>query len=243
MIKILNQRIMALLVIMLVLAGLLSGCFPVRVTGSGNIISRTFSFVDFTKARISYGFTAEVKAASTYGVTVTADDNIFEYIQVDKDGDTISIGIKPGSYEQSHLQATILMPALRGIELSDGGRTDISGFSSSNDLSIKLSDGTDLSGSLTAGNVDINLTDGSRVDLDGSANSIEVTSHDGSRANLENFTVVNADLNIGDGGTLAINITGTLNADLSAGSRVTYTGNPVLGTIKISSGATLSKKD
>lgn len=239
----LNKMMALLLVGILIITGLLPGCVPVRVTGSGNIVSRTFNFIDFTKIRISYGFTAEVRASNRYSIEITADDNLFDYISVKKDGDMISIGLRAGSYEQSHLQATIMMPSLYGIELSDGGRTDVSGFNSSNDLSVKLSDGTALSGSLTAGNVDITLTDGSRIELEGSAKDIKIISHDGSKANLENFTVVNTDLNVGDGGTLVINVTGTLNAELSAGSHVTYIGNPTMGAIKLSSGATLSKKE
>ena len=238
-----KRRVALFMSAMLVVIGLLPGCIPFQVTGSGHVISQTFNFSDFNKVRISYGFTAEVKKSNTYGIEVTADDNLFDYISVKKDGDTISIGLKSGSYGQSHLQATIMMPSLRGIELSDGGRTEINGFSSSDDLSIKLSDGTKLSGSLTAGNVNITLTDGSRIELEGSAKDIKIISHDGSRAYLENFSVANTDLYIGDGSTLTINVTGTLNADLSAGSHVTYKGNPTLGVIKKSSGATLTKID
>jgi hypothetical protein len=238
-----KRKVTLLLSAMFMVTGLLPGCIPIQVTGSGHIISQTFNFSDFNKVRISYGFTAEVKKSSTYSIEINADDNLFDYISVKKDGDTISIGLKAGSYGQSHLQATIMMPSLRGIELSDGGRTEVSGFSSSDDLSIKLSDGTRLSGSLTAGNVNITLTDGSRIELEGSAKDIKIISHDGSQAYLENFRVANTDLFIGDGGTLTINVTGTLNADLSAGSHVTYKGNPTLGVIKKSSGATLTKID
>jgi hypothetical protein len=232
-----------LLVGMFMVTSLLAGCVPVRVTGSGNIESRTYNFVDFTKIRISYGFTAEVKASSTYNIEITADDNLFDYVSVAKDGDMVSIGLKAGSYEQTHIQATIMMPSLRSIELSDGGRTEVGGFNSSNDLSVRLSDGTSLSGSLTAGNVDITLTDGSRIELEGSAKDIKIVSHDGSRADLEDFTVADADLYIGDGGTLTIDVTGILNTNLSAGSHVTYIGNPTLGAVKVTSGATLSKKE
>ena len=241
--NIVKKRITLLLAVLLAVAIISPGCIPVRVTGSGNVVSRTYNLVDFTKLQISYGFMAEVKASSGYNIEVTADDNLFNYINVKKDGDTLSISLKPGSYERSQLTATIMMPVLHSIELYDGGRTNINGFSSSNDLSIKLSDGTRLSGTLTAGNVDITLTDGSRVELEGSARDIKIISHDGSQADLSKFTVVNTDLNIGDGGTVTINVTGTLNANLSAGSYVTYTGNPTMGNIKLSSGATLNKKD
>ena len=234
---------MFLFVIVLVVTSLLPGCIPVQVTGSGNIVKKNFSFADFNKVRISYGFTAEVKLSSAYSIEVTADDNLFDYIYVKKDNDTVSIGIKAGSYKQSQLQVTVMMPSIHSIELSDGGSTVVSGFNSSDDLSIKLSDGTKLSGSLTAGNVDIYLTDGSRIELEGSAKDIKVISHNGSKAYLENFSVTNTDLNISDGGTLTINVAGTLNANLSAGSHVTYKGDPTLGDIKLSSGSTISKSE
>ena len=238
------NKIIALLIMgMLAATSLLAGCVPVRITGSGNVVSRNFNFVDFNKVRISYGFMAEVKASNSYRIEITADDNLFDYISVKKDGDTISIGLQSGSYERSQLKAILMMPSLYSIELSDGGRTEVSGFNSSNDLSVKLSDGTMLSGSLTAGNVDVLLTDGTRIELGGSAKNLKIISHDGSRANLEDFTVENADLNIGDGGTSTINVTGTLDANLSAGSHVTYTGNPTMGSIKLSSGSTLSKQE
>lgn len=224
-----------------VIAVLLSGCLPARVIGSGNTINRTYNYINFTKIQIASGFTTSVKSSSTYRVEVTADDNLFDYISVKKDGDALSIGLKSGSYEQTHLKATILMPALQGIELTDGSRTEVDGFNSTDDLSIKLSDGSNLSGSLTAGDVDITLTDGSRIGLEGSGKDIKVVSHDGSRADLEDFSAVNADLNIGDGGTLTISLSGTLNANLSAGSHVTYTGNPSLGAINLSAGSTLNR--
>jgi hypothetical protein len=229
--------------IVLAVVGVLSSCTGLRVTGSGNIISKTYDFADFTKIHLSYGFTAEVKASNSYKIEVNTDDNLFDFIYVKKDGDTLSIGMKPGSYEQSQLQATIMLPVLHGMVLSDGGRTNVSGFSSSDDLSIKLSDGTRLTGSLTAGNVDIGLIDGSRVELTGSAQNFKIISHDGSRAVLADFTVTNASLNIDDGGTISIGVTGKIDADLSAGSHVTYKGNPSMGSIKLSSGSTLDPQN
>jgi len=235
------KRLILLLVGSVVITGLLSGCFPARVIGSGNTISRAYNYIGFNKIQSASGFTTSVKASSTYSLEVAADDNLFDYISVKKDGDTLSIGLKSGSYEQTHLKATLLIPGLQGVELSDGSRAEVDGFSSADKLSIKLSDGSNLSGSMTAGNVDISLTDGSRIGLEGSAKDIKVVSHDGSRADLEDFSVVNADLNIGDGGTLTIRLSGTLNANLSAGSHVTYTGNPTMGTINLSSGSTLNR--
>ena len=238
-----KNRLVCILAVVLILTGLFAGCIPVRVTGSGNVIERSFDFTGFKKVRISYGFKADVKQSDTYGIKVSADDNLFDYIIVKKTGDVLYIGLKPGSYEHSQFQAAITMPSLQGIELSDGGRTTVSGFNSKDNLVVRLSDGTGLLGSLTAGNIDITLTDGSSVQLAGSANGIKIVSHDGSQSILEDFSVIDADLTIGDGGIVLITVTGTLNANLSAGSYVIYKGDPTLGNIELSSGSNLSKGD
>jgi hypothetical protein len=229
------------LVIGLLTAVLTVGCGQVRVTGSGNVVNKTYTYSDFTKLYIAYGFTAEVKASTTYKIEVKADDNLFDYISVTKQGELLTVRMKPGSYSQSHLQVTISMPVLKDIKLTDGGKTEVSGFSSSNDLNVWLADGTKLTGSITAQNVKITLTDGSYIELNGSGNNFNLVNRNGSRADLQNFTVVNADVSISDGGNLNIRATGTLNADLTAGSRVIYFGNPTLGNIKLAAGSTVTK--
>jgi hypothetical protein len=236
------KKSLVLFVLVIMLTGILPGCVVVQASGSGNVVKRNCIYKDYTKLKIYSGFTVEIKAADTFGIEVAADDNLFKYIIVQKDSDTVSIGCKTGSYSRSHFNATVMMPGLQGVELSDGTHVNVSGFSSSDGFSCKIEDGSALTGSISAGDVVISLTDGSRIELAGTASSLKLTSHDGSHANLGNLAVNNADLTVGDGGTSTINVNGTLNFNLSAGSLVTYNGNPTMGNINLSSGSTLTKK-
>ncbi len=239
----LTASLVTVLAVLLVGAGLAAGCGAVQVAGSGNVISRTFDLAGFSRVTVSGGLNADIKAGSAFRVEVTTDDNLFAYVVARKNGDTLEIGLRSGSYHPTRLQASVSMPGLSGLDLSDGSDVDISGFDSSDALAATLSDGGTLSGSVKAGNVSLTLHDGSRVDLEGSAQSLKIISRDGSRCTLGDFVAGNVDLDIGNGGTADIQVTGTLSGTLDDGSRVTYSGSPKLGTIKLTHGATLSRED
>ena len=89
----------------LLLVFLLIGCTlpPVvvgpsqSVTGSGNLVTREFPIKDFTQLRISHAFKAEVSQGDTYLVEVTVDDNLEQYLNVSKEGDTLTVGLKPNA--------------------------------------------------------------------------------------------------------------------------------------------------
>ena len=52
--------------------------------GSGNIETREFDFSDFTKVEIGSAFDFEIIRSDSNGISITADDNLFEHIQVTK---------------------------------------------------------------------------------------------------------------------------------------------------------------
>jgi hypothetical protein len=219
------------------------GCILGSITGSGNLTTEEKSFSGFTKVEASHGFQLEITSSSTFSIEVTADDNIHQYIDVDKDGDRLRIRMESGrSYRSLILKAKITMPDLYDIELSGGSRADITGFSSSHDLKLELSGGSRVTGDITAGDADFNLSGGSQVDLEGSADDLKVNGSGGSQLDLESFSVGNADLNLSGGSRATVNVTSTLDVNLSGGSRVEYIGEPTLGDIDLSGDSIVSKK-
>ena len=49
------------------------------IEGSGNIVTRTMEFSDFTAVEVGGGFRVEITQSSSYSVRVTADNNTFDY--------------------------------------------------------------------------------------------------------------------------------------------------------------------
>ncbi|HEY93686.1 MAG TPA: DUF2807 domain-containing protein [Dehalococcoidia bacterium] len=232
----------AVLVGILLVSGLLAACQGV-VLGSGDPETRTFDYTDFTRIEAHNGFHVEITRSSSYSIEVITDDNVWKYLDVSKNGDTLVIEFEWNrSYTNVIKEAVITIPDVEGIQLSGGSRGDIDGFNSSNDFSAQLSGGSGLDGMITTGDTKLSLSGGSRITLSGSSDNLVVDSSGGSRVNLEDFPVNDADINISGGGFADINMDGILDANLSGGSRIVYSGNPKLGDMELSGGSTVSRK-
>ena len=257
-----KEAIVAVLVVVLLTSGLLVGCVGGMVRGSGNLDTQEFNFSDFTHVEVGSAFEVKVVQSDSYSVSVTADDNLFDYILVSKQGTTLQIRLKSASYISTTTRAEITMPQLRGLELSGATRGTVSGFSSTENLDIEVSgasslDMSDISagdvefdisgaskvtGDITAGDAEFGLSGASSVQLEGSAKDIKVKASGASRAELSGFTVNNADVNFSGASNGMVNLDGRLDADLSGASKLGYIGEPTMGNINTSGGSTLSKK-
>ena len=195
-----------------------------EVVGSGNITTKEEQFSDFTEVDAGSGFTIEIFESSSYSVIVTADDNVMEYIEVSKSGDTLKVGVRWGiSFRSVTLKIRITMPEINKIELSGGVQGKIEDFSSTNQLSIDLSGGSQLTGQGSAGDLII----------DGSG---------GSQLHFRSYSVKNTNIELSGGSQATVNLDGILDADLSGGSQLFYYGDATLGEIETSSGSQITKK-
>ena len=221
---------------------ILSGC-PGDLIGSGNLETEEYPFTDFAKVEISSAFEFEIDQSGSCSVNVTADDNVIDYVQVSKEGETLKIGLGTvQSLGPVTLRASVTMPQLHALTASGASHGTVSGFSSTEDLNITLSGASRVTGDITAGNAEFDIDGASTIQLEGSANDM-VTSVDGaSHFNLDDFTVNNADVSFGGASSGTINLSGRLDADLSGASTLQYIGEPTMGTINVADSSTLSEK-
>lgn len=257
-----KKAIVVLLVAVLLTLGLLMGCEGV-VVGSGKLATQEFTFSDFKQVDVGSAFEVEITQADSYRVSVTADDNLFEYIQVSREGETLKIGLKTVSLQWPvTLKAVVTMPQLSGLNISGATRGTVSGFSSTENLDIEVSGASSLdladisagdvkfdvsgaskvTGDFITGNVDFDVDGASSVQLEGSASDIVVDADGASRVKLAGFTVNNANINLGGASRGTVNLDGRLDADLSGASKLEYMGEPTMGTINTSGASTLSRK-
>lgn len=194
------------------------------IVGSGNPTTQNHQFVNFNSISISSGFTFVIEQAKSYSVETTIDENLQNYVQISKSGDILSVELKSGySISASTLKVKISMPSLSRLELSGGVNGNATGFVSTNDFEIEASGG-------------------SRIYMQGQAGNLKVNASAGSQLNLANFAVSNANVELSGGSQTEIRPSGKIDANLSGGSRLFYSGNPTIGNINISGGATIEKR-
>ncbi|GAI84175.1 unnamed protein product, partial [marine sediment metagenome] len=223
-----------------------------------------FDYSDFTRVEVGYALEVEVIQSSSFSISITADDNIFDYMDVSKSGETLKIRLKSGySYTSYTAIAEITMPELYRLDLSGATHGSVQGFSSSHDFVLELSGASSLNisdmaagnirfdlsgashltGSITAGgDARFDISGASSVTLSGSANDLNADASGASHLGLDDFPVHNADVNLSGASSSTINTDGTLDANLSGASHLYYIGNPTLDDIDLSGGSNISKK-
>jgi len=226
-----KKLIAAALVVIILALGLLAGCGTVR--------TQTYNFTDFTRVEVGYAFQVEVIQSDSYSISITASEDLFNFIQVTKEGDTLKIGLT--QYVKGTKKAEITMPDLRAINLSGATKGTIKGFSSSDDFYLDLSGASSLNGDLTAGDVDFDVSGASTLKLDGSAQDMVVNASGDGHVKLAGFSVRNADVTLSGASNGTVNLDGRLDADLSGASHLKYVGEPTLGDVDISGSSTISK--
>jgi hypothetical protein len=221
--------------------------WPAGLVGSGNLETESYDFADFTELEIGSAFEFEVKQSGSYSINITADDNVMDYVQVSKDGQTLKIGLRTGlgillGPVSATLRASVIMPQLRQFTASGASHGIVSGFSSSEDLDVTVSGASTVTGDIIAGNVEFGISGASTIQLEGSANDIDANVSGASRLNLDDFMVDDVDVNFSGASSGTVNLNGRLDANLSGASTLWYIGEPTSTDINTSGASTVSKK-
>ncbi|MFC2038415.1 head GIN domain-containing protein [Chloroflexota bacterium] len=229
--------------VMLIAAGIMTGCAGAGVEGTGNLVTEDYELSDFKQVKADNGFYVEIIQGSSYSVEVTTDDNIREYLDVTKSGDTLTLKLKGSGISGSRtLKAKISMPDIEAVNLSGGSRAEVTGFDFQHEFSASLSGGSKLEGNINTGDIGFGISGGSNVVLKGSGGDLVIRSTSGSKAELDSFSVGNANVNIDGGGRAELNVNGTLDTVLTGGSAIVYSGESELGNVDLSGGSSLNKK-
>ncbi len=251
----------SLLLVLTMVAGLLTACTVVK--GSGVLKTEEMDFSDFTRVEVGGAFEVEIVQSERFIVSVTADDNLFDYIQVSKNGSTLKIGVKPAvTFHSATHRAEITMPELFDLELSGATQGTVTGFESVEDLDIEVSGASSLelegimavdmtfdvsgasqvTGEVDADSIEFDVSGASTVRLQGMAGDMELDLSGASNAGLEDFPVNDADINFSGASRGTVNVDGRLDVNLSGASKLTYTGNPTIGDVDISGASTMKSK-
>jgi len=161
-----------------------------RIVGSGNPAVKTWDIAGFNQLQVRSTFRAVITKGADFKVTVTADDNVLEHVQVIKDGTTLKLSLARGSYHlKVPLTAEITLPALAGLDMGGASHGVLNGFNAESDFALKLGGASQLAGSLGAGRTDFQISGASTLDLTGSAQTSRIAATGASHLKLGEFPV------------------------------------------------------
>lgn len=233
------------------------------ITGSGDVITREFDYGDFSRIEVGYAFNAEISRADSYLIKISLDDNLFDYLDISKSGDTLRITMEAGNiYSKTQQRAVITLPDLERLELSGASKANVEGFTSSHNLEIKISGASQvdisdvisgnayleisgasqIEGTFTMKDVVFDVSGASLVTLEGSADDMSLEASGASVINLSDLPLNNAWFDLSGASQVTVNAGGQLSGDLSGASLLEYLGNPTIGNFTSSGTSTIRPK-
>lgn len=254
------KRLCALLCITVVLFA--AGCFG-NVIGDANTSTREFDLRGFTRVETGSAFEIDIVRGDDFRVSITLNDNLFDYLEASISGNTLHIRMRPGfGFIRATQQAAITMPGLDGIDFSGAVRGTATGFSTPGTLEVRLSGASRLqldniqtgvalfeisgasgvTGELETGDCRFKVSGASLVEFTGSGEDLDLEGSGASRFHLFEFEANDVSVNLSGASSAEINMDGRLDGELSGASRLEYEGSPTLGRLETSGASSIRQK-
>jgi hypothetical protein len=127
------------------------------------------------------------------------------------------------------------------VDIRLSGASKISLDGNGNDTVIKASGASqvNMDGFAADGDVDIDLSGASSLSLQGNGVNLKLKAMGASEADLEDYQAINADIYLSGASKGTINMSGTLDADITGSSKLRYYGNPTMGDIETSGASSI----
>lgn len=215
------------------------------VAGSGRMESRPFALADFDAISGSHGLHLEVTRGETFSVTVTTDDNLWDFVRVEKVGNTLELGHHPSVvYGVGTLSARVTMPALYSLQLSGASGARLKGFDQRVPRFDFIASGSSelAAASLQADELFMDLSGASGADVAGAATNARITASGASALDLYDLHTTTASVTLSGASGTSITVEQQLDYDLSGGSKLVLGGNPAVGSQVLSGGSGVSRR-
>lgn len=215
-------------IILSVMFGLMSGSISsqsfMTIKGTGPAKNKDYNVSGFHGIDVSHGFDVILVQGNSEGLTLTAQENLLEYITVTVDQGILKIYSDKNINATQPLKARITFKDINKLHVSGGG--DVSAETPVNvqKMDIGMSGGGDVTLNLNTDALECGISGGGDLKIDG---------------NIKNYTL---DLTGGGDVTSVVNAAGIIDCRVSGGGdvKIKSTGNTSEAKIDISGGGNLT---
>lgn len=239
----------------------LQSCFiddlkPIR--GNGNVVSRDFQMPSFSKIDVGSTFTVYLSQGDTEEVSISADENLFPFIEVEMINNRLRIRTTRNITHADELSVHITMVELEDIEISGAAeifstehlefqniKMEISGASegemvfTADEFTLELSGSSDLFLDFSAEEVYIEESGASDLNMIGNANYLRMDLSGSSEFDALNFETIECNLDCSGASNADVYVLEYLRVVASGASHIRYKGNPEIEIIELSGSSTL----
>lgn len=215
-------------------------------TPSGTTTTSRIDAAGVTRLDIAYGFDVRVRLGQPEEVTVTYDDNLTDLLDVRVDGETLRIQLQPNSNIDHHptLRAEVTMAGLEELRAAGGSTVTVANKLPDSGLRLLVSGSSRVvAADLAVERAEATVSGSSRLELTGTANALNAQGSGASNLELANLHLHDLDIKLSGASRGSVNVTGTITAQVSGASKLTYTGTPQFTKRDTSGSSSIQRAD
>jgi hypothetical protein len=187
---------------------IVNGCFGPSVSGSGHVITETRNVSGFSGVSLEGSGRVVIEQGDGESVTVTADDNLLNYVETDVRGSTLVLGQKSGVRlsPSKDVVFKVTVRKLDALDISGSGFAEAKGLQGAK-MKIDISGSGEVSAEGADDDLDINISGSGRFRGDG-------------------LKIKRTRVDISGSGSAVVASSETLNAIVSGSGSIEYVGDP-----------------
>ena len=220
------------ILVMTIFGSISAGCgdfsMGESVDGSGKVTTETISTDDYDVIRVEGFMDVHLEDGKEGEITVTTDDNLHEYLDIEVNGDELILKMKSGISLSTTEGVNITVPvkSISEVSLSGSGDVDSKDVIVSEELSTSVSGSGDIDLDVKAKSVSVEIHGSGDVELKGAAINLDV-SLSGS-GTFKGYGLVSqyADVKTSGSGDAKVFVIKSLTAKVSGSGDIIYKGEP-----------------
>jgi len=194
--------------------------------GNDERIIEKYAVDDFDEIDIAGAFDITLIPSNSNEVILEVDENLVKYIDISVHSDRLVIDTDRRLNSRKGIKIKVPVKELKRIIASGASDIESSEPIISGDLEIVMSGAGKLDLVLDVKTIDIELSGAALVYLQGVAEKLDVNMSGAGSLEAEGFEVEDCNVHISGVGNASVNVTGSLEVEVSGMGKVDYLGNP-----------------
>jgi hypothetical protein len=224
----------------LLAAMLTAGCVFNGIQGSGRVVAKDIPCGAFDRVQIDNAYHVDVTQGPGYSLSVSVDDNLWDYVDIYNYGGILHVGMKSGSYQNTHLSAKVVLPRLTAIEVNGAASAMLHSIDDpGNRIEIRVGGASSLDGDVRCREILVAVTGAGTVTLRGYADAMALDADGAAHAHLEQFRTRATRARVDGAADATVLATGELEFEVTGAARFTYAGHPMIRRAESSGAATV----
>ena len=175
---------------------------------------------------------ATIINSDNYSIVFRIDDNIEDYLIVEKIDTTLKISLQGDkTYSKITNEVNLTLPDIEVLIVEGVSKANLSGFSFSHDVEFDIKGIIMLNANIDTGHIDLQVDGTSSILLSGNGTTADILVNGTTTADLSDFETTNTSVNIDGTSTVILRVNGTLSGSVKGVSKLYYSVNTILENI------------